>query len=521
MDLQEQSQVSILEMARRLKTAFGKYWFLAFPPAMATMLLVLAIAMKLPNYYTSSFIIYIQPQQITTNLIGTQERDQQSERFDAMIKELVSRPRLLSIIQRFNLYPELRGIEAQDKALKRFRSAHSIDNVASLFGQNPNISPTFKVNFSHRDPQKTHQVVEELRNIFVEESLVSQASETRGTEEFFTAELKSIQKKLEEIETKRQDYVRANANRLPERREKLIFDQRDLQNKISANTQLVMANEARYRYLQQELEMTVRDPQTAAQASGAGLDAVAASGTSLPQLKRSLTVLQGKYSDKHPEVVALKKRIEAMEREPGRRVPESAGAGTFENTRESRSLRRQISELQVQNELLKSETSELKERLEQLDKEIQAMPIKEHELIQIERNYATQKEIYDRLVLEKEQASLRSNLIKSQRGSQLRIIEEPAKPQEPAGPPRMIIAAAGIVIGVVIFLAIPLCMFFFNAAFKFRKEVESTLDLPVLGVIPPLSTPGVVSSNRKAFMMSLMASFFTFCIGAVLILFLV
>lgn len=523
MDFQEQGQAGIFEHLRRIKTSFSKYWFISFPPAIAVALLVLALAFKIPDYFTSSFIIYIQPQQITTNLINQQEKDQQSERFDAMVKELVSRPRLLSVIQRFDLYPDLKGLSGQEKALMRFRNAYKIENVASLFGQNPNISPTFRVTFSHRDSNKTFKVAEELQNLFLEESIVAQASETRGTEEFFTAQLKAVQKKLEEIESKRQEFVKLNADQLPERREKAIFEQRNIQSKINSNTQVIMGNEARVGYLKQELEMTIRDPQTGPQSSSIAGDSGTMSGSTLPQLKNSLKLLLGKYSDKHPDVIALKKRIEILEQSggAGKDAPRTILPGTYVNTPEARRIRREMSELQVQAELLKNENKVLQQELDALEKEITSIPVKQQGLIHIERDYATQKKIYDGLVLDREQAVLLSNLVKSQRASRFRIIEAPAKPQQASGPPRELIAIGGVFAGLFVFILIPLLMFYFNEAFKFKKEIESSLELPVLGIIPPLKTPAVRRAKRKAILSSLMASLVTVVVGLVLIIILV
>jgi polysaccharide biosynthesis transport protein len=522
MDFQDQGQSGILETIRRLKTALGKYWYFSWPPAFAVMALVLAIAFKLPSYYTTSFTIFIQPQQIKANLLNQQGRDQQAEQFDALIRELVSRPRLLSIIQRYNLYPDLVGLKGQEKALRRFRSAYTIENVASILGHNPNTSPTFRVTFSHQDPIKTLQVTEELQNVFMEESLVSQAGETRGTEEFFSSQLKVVQKKLEEIESKRQEYIRVNENRLPERREQAISEQRSLQSKRTSNTQLIMANEARVRYLQQELEMTIKDPSTSSSLQNAIKDGGISPVANLQQLRQALVAIQGRYSEKHPDVINLKERIRLLEKSPGDRKTSSIPAsGTFENTREARRLRRDISELEVQSNALKIENETIAQKIEILESEISSIPMKEQTLIHIERDYATQKSIYDQLMLDKEQASFQASLIKSQKGSRLRTIEAPAKPQAPAGPPREIITMAGVLAGIFVFFIIPFSMFYLNTAFKFRKEVEQTLDLTVLGVLPPLSTPGVVSSNRRAMLTSLATSFITVAAGLALIIILI
>ncbi|HMO16618.1 MAG TPA: hypothetical protein PKA63_02325 [Oligoflexia bacterium] len=519
MDYSEQNQLGIFDTINHLKVAFGRYWMLSFPPALVVCVLALGVAVKLPSYYSSSFTIYIQPQQINTSLVGQREQRQVTEKFDALIQELVSRPRLLSIIQKFDLYPQYQGLTGQEKALKRFQSAYQIQTLQSVLGRSgEHAAPTFRVSFSHSDRDKSYRVADELLNVFVQESLIDQRSETRGTEEFISTRLKEAQQKLERIEQKRQDYVRKNAGKLPERRERAIMEQRDAQAKLSANSQMIAANVARVRYLEQELQMTIRDPATATHTGGSAVDLNVDPEASLQQQKQALAILQSRYSSKHPDVIALQNRIKLLEERGVKSTSSSSGGMGFGNTRESRMIRREISELQVQTEVLRGESSQLQASIDKLGSEIDSIPVKEQELIEIERDYAMQKSIYDKLMLDREQASLQSSLIESQRGNRFKTIESPAKPEMPAGPPRLLIALGGVVTGLAVFTLIPVAFFFLNTAFKFRKEAESVLGLPVLGVIPPIETPAVAIASRRAFSTSFLTSVVTFVFGVVLII---
>jgi len=525
MNYQEQDQPNIIETLRRIRVSFSRYWKLAWPPACAVIILALVISVKLPSYYSASFTIFIQPQQISTSLISQAERKQENEQFDALIQELLSRTRILTIIQRFDLYPYYKGLQGQERALKRFQTAYKIETIQSLLGgKSENSAPTFKVTFSHVDKSKVYQVADELQNVFVQESLINQRGEIRGTEEFLMARLKSTQQKLEQIEQKRRQYVRNNAGKMPERRERAVLEQRESHNKFAANSQLIAANQGRVRYLEQELEMTMRDPSTSQVASGSGSAVAVDPEAGLAQQRRNLALLLSRYSEKHPDVLATKNQIAALEekvKKGGGSGKTSGGSGAMSNTRESRMISREISELEVQTKILQEENITLQNKIAELDKEIQSIPIKEQELIEIERDYATQKSIYDKLVFDREEASIKASLIQSQKGSRFRIIESPAKPELPAGPPRLIIAGAGILVGVMLFLAIPLAFYFLNSAFKFKKEAEDLIGLPILGVIPPLKTPGVLSASRKAQFTSFVSSAFTVVVGVVLILIMV
>ncbi len=523
MNPHEQNSSSPLEVIGNLKAAHGKYWRLSWPPALAVFLLVLAVAIKLPNFYTSDFVIYVQPQQIQSALIGTVDKKDEAQKFDALIQELISRPRLLSVIQRFNLYPQFTGISGQDKALLKFRKAYSIDGMQSVIQKNNTENPpTFRVSFSHRDSKLAFEVANELQNLFVQESIINIRSETRGTEEFLNSQLKATQQKLEEIETKRQEYIRKNSGKLPVQRERAVTDQREAQARLLSNTQDINENNGRMKYLEQDLQMTIRDPSTGPGSNASALDFQLDPAASLQQQKQALAVLKTRYSDKHPDVIALEKRIEVYEGKVNR--GENVGKGTSSssllgNTRESRLIRREMSELQVRNSALATENQGLKTKINDLDKIIQSIPIKEQELIEIERDYETTRQLYDKLSIEREKASLQANLIQSQRGSRFRIIEPPVLPRKPAGPPRLMILGGGILGAIAIFFGIPMAFFYFNSALKFKGDVATMLNLPVIGVIPPLVTPAVKSQNRKIMLTSLTTSMATAFIGIIVIIF--
>lgn len=521
MNFQPHNQPSFSETFNRQKASFARYWQLAWPPALAVSLLGLFLAIKLPNYYTSSFLVRIQTQQIDASVLGKSERKDDTATLSALVEELKARQKLLTLIQEFDLYPYYKGLSGQEKALDKFQKAYIINPVENTLGKQSdnNTSLIFRVSFSHSDRDKVFRVTDKLQNLFISESLINIRSETRGTEEFLSAQLKAAQKKLEEIENKRQAYLKKNAGKLPENREKAIADRKALMDKIFLNNQTIEANQGRIRYLRDELEMTVRDPSTAGNIpSSAGLELDPSA--SLSQLRQTLSLLKGRYSEKHPDVIALQNRIGQLEGKIKRgevSTPSRPIGPNLGNTRESRLIRREISEVEVQNVKLQAENNTLKVQIEEIGKTLNSMPAQESELADIERDYDTQKELYEKLMVDQAQAAMRVDLIQSQRGPRFIIIDPPTKPEIPAGPPRLIIAGASIVGGLAILFLVPLAFFYFNSSFKFKKEAEAILSVPVIGVIPPLKTPGIVANRRKSMATSLGTSLATLIAGIIII----
>jgi len=466
--------------------------------------------------------VKIQTQQIEANVLGRTEDKNDTATLSSLVEELKARQRLLTIIQEFVLYPNLKGLSGQEKALDKFQKAYTIEPIqTSLGGSESNRSVIFKVGFSHSDRDKVFRVADKLQNLFISESLINIRSDSRGKEEFLSSQLKNSQRKLEDIEAKRQEYLKKNAGKLPETREKAISERKLLYDRLFIDNQTLEANQGRIRYLRNEYEMTVRDPSTATGTSGnPGFDLDP--NANLSQLKQTLTILKARYTEQHPDVIATQNRITALEGKIKRgeiAVPNRPAGPNLGNTRESRMISREISEVEVQSTRLKSEIEGLKLQISELDKSISSIPIKESELADIERDYETQKELYAKLMIDQQQAAMQVDLIQSQRGPRFIIIDPPTKPEIPAGPPRLIIALAGIFVGLGLLFLVPVAFFYFNSSFKFKKEAEQTLSIPVIGVIPPLITPTVIAQKKKGLATSFTTSLFTLIAGIIAMFF--
>ena len=519
MKFEENNSGSLSDVYAVFVSSLSRYWRVSWAPALVLMSLILVLSVRLPDYYVSDVLILAQPQKIQSDVIKAGEKEEQQERLEVLLQELLSRPRLRSIIEQFNLYPEYQGFAGKEMALDHFRSAVTVTPSQSPSGRV--VSTTFRVEFLHVDPDVAHEVTKKLANLFIEESIINRRSETQGTEEFLEAQLRDARKQLEETEARVQGFVRQNVGKLPEHREQALGRLRTMQEQLRTNSQMIAANMSRLGYLQSELKLAQRAETASAMVDEPG--AASDPETSLAQLERALVVLRSRYSERHPDVVNTQKRIEMLKSRVAAQAGSTGGdsasrtAAIVGGNPEVRAIRREISETQVQIEALTQENAGLKKEVGQLNKDIKDMPIKDQELIKISRDYANVKENYERLLAAKSDATLQSSLVKSQKDTQFKVLDPPSRPVFPAGPPRIIIAAVGVLAGLALFFAIPVGLFFLNGGFKFREEVEDELEIAVIGIVPPMATPQAKKLQRRAGATTFVASVLSFFAGSVII----
>ncbi|HQH27655.1 MAG TPA: GNVR domain-containing protein, partial [Oligoflexia bacterium] len=466
-----------------VRTALGRYWRLAWAPALVVVALVFLIGVRLPDYFTADVLILAQPHKVKTEVVPLTEKEEQDLRLSVLLQELLARPRLRSIIEQFNLYPEYQGIVGKEFALRVFQQAIQVTPAVTPTGKP--LENTFRVSFTYPNADRVYEVTQELSRVFLEDSFVSMRDETRGTEEFLDAQLREARRRLEETEALVQAFVQQNVGRLPEHREQALVRLQNAQSQLTTNSQMIATNTARIGYLQRELKLTMNERTLVG--GGNEQNQAASPEESLAQLEGYLVVLRSRYSDSHPDVINTKKRIAGLKAKLGAESGESGKGGQpIAGSVETRQLRREIGELEAQTQALRHESDNLKKLIEQLNVDIKDMPLKEQELMKIRRDYTNVKDSYEKLLAAKEDAEIRSSLVKSQKSAQFKIVDPPQKPVTPAGPNRMLIGVVGIVVGLVIFALVPLGLFIFNGAYKFRDEVEKDLGVKVIGMIPPM-----------------------------------
>jgi uncharacterized protein involved in exopolysaccharide biosynthesis len=133
-------------------------------------------------------------------------------------------------------------------------------------------------------------------------------------------------------------------------------------------------------------------------------------------------------------------------------------------------------------------------------------PTRESELISLTRDYDTLQKSYTALLGKKEDSKIAANLEQRQIGEQFKILDPARLPERPFSPDRLRLNLIGTLIGLGLGIALVGFLEFMDSTLKTDEDVASSLSLPVLAVVPLMTTKREVRAARRRRLMIAAAS---------------
>jgi len=161
-DEQETSLSDYLSILGRRKKAF-------LTTAGLILSLAIGLAMSLPPVYRSSATILIHHQAISNELLSSSVEQDEGQGLEMLIRGVMTKPNLLKIVEKFDLFSNYRNDLNEGKILKKVHSSIGVKMLnPELAGQKktPGQQGTaFEVSFEYEhDPELAQQVTTELNS---------------------------------------------------------------------------------------------------------------------------------------------------------------------------------------------------------------------------------------------------------------------------------------------------------------------------------------------------------------------
>ncbi|MEJ2431539.1 MAG: GNVR domain-containing protein, partial [Deltaproteobacteria bacterium] len=266
-----------------------------------------------------------------------------------------------------------------------------------------------------------------------------------------------------------------------------------LQQQLDSTNNTLQKTEDRKILLQGQLNKLESIQQSASQAGGKET-----TPPTLEQMRQELQVLKSRYSDKHPDVVKLTATISKMEKEEqsGTGEKDSSGPSPASSTSQADRLMMvqkedAVAELKMINGEIQSLRRDLEKTTEQIknyQQRIESGPKIEAMYVDLRRDYERANENYQSLLQKKLEAELAENLERTQKGEQFTILDAANLPDKPSKPNIIKVLAMGFMLAIACGFGLAFLREYLDPTFWSRKEVESTLDMPILVSIPIIAT---------------------------------
>jgi len=438
---------------------------------------------KLPDQYEASARVYVDTQSVLRPLLkGLAVQTDSAKEVAIMTRTLLSRPNLEKVARMTDMDLEATTPEQMEGLLNR------LQQTIALKGRGRD--NLYTITYVDKEPELAKQVVQSLLTIFVETSLGDARKDTDIAQRFLDEQIKEYETRLFDAEEALKEFKRRNIGMMPQEGQEYYQQMQAASAKLSA-AQLELSETARRR---DELRRQLRGeeptfgmmPQTPAQQMATN----SALGTRIQNLQTRLDDLLLQYTDRHPDVIAIKRTIETLETQQAEELaqaaelaPPSAMQSTLETNPVYQQLRISLGDAEAAVVALQVRVDRFQEDVDRLKAMVNTIPQVEAELKRLNRDYNINKKNYETLLSRRESAKISRDAGQSSENVKFRIIDPPRVPLEPSGPNRPFLVSVVLVGSLLVGIVFAFFMSQLKPSFDSVRTVTRELGVPVFGSV--------------------------------------
>ena len=456
-----------------------------------------------PRYQSSTLILVEQPT-VPRNYVTPNVSDDLQERLRSITQQIVSRTRLLRIIDQFGLYSPPSAHGTRDEKVEKMRKDIAIDLVR---GQGDQIT-AFNVSYTSGDPQLAQRVTGELTNLFINENLEVRQQRSEDTTQFLTAQLENARNQLSEQENRIRQFKSQNVGEMPEQLTSNLQILSGLQSQLQNEQDSLNAAKQQRAYLQTLADQSHVLGTSNDNPVAGGLPAIE---QELSKLKAQLADLSSHYTDRHPDVRKLKEQISKTAKmrdqllaDPANHAEDGSSSASASSQRTylapnpaSAQIQSQLQANRIEITNREHSITELKTKIENYQARLNQEPIREQQLADLTRGYDQSKATYDDLLKKKNESAIATRMEIAQQGERFTVVDPPSLPQKPSFPNRLKFCGIGIAFGLALGIFAASLLEMKDDRIHEEKELKELLPARVLAEIPVIVNEDDQRKERK------------------------
>jgi len=391
-----------------------------------------------------------------------------------VVKLLLARKSLELVIDETELSKSVSTFAEKEAMIGELRKTIKIKSPK----KNPNL---ISFEYQYTQPHVAKQVVEKVLNNLIEGTLDSSRIEKKKAQNFLHRQIKEYEERLTVAEQKLAAFKQKNVGMLPGQGVGYYGRlQAAMDNKETMLSELKIARNKR-NVLRKQL-------QGGLPASGAGSEI----DKQIIAYIQELDTLLLKYTDKHPDVVALKEIILQLEKkkklEEQKQItsdlnPDSVESGSISLNPVYSSTKIALQDAEVEVKTLESKLYEQKQKILKLNSLVDTVPEVEAQLIRLNRDYQVVKGQYETLLGRLEQSKLTEQADKTSDSVRFRVVDPPFVPLIPSSPHRIKLLFMVLGIGVGSGLGLMFLLLQMRPVYITTADIMADLELPVFGSV--------------------------------------
>jgi len=395
------------------------------------------VSLQRPMYDAVAKVL-IKRQRIPENLVRSTVEEDTLQVINGLLGEVLSQARLSELIDANGLYLETREEQPISEVVGLMRSRIAVVPEQGLRLAKNDEARIVAISFEDANPRTSAKIANAIAHDLTDASLRNRSEQARITTEFLRRELENSKRQLQEQNRLITEFQEKYRGELPD--------------ELDTNLRrLERAQDQRHSLAIQisEAESRLASLMVAVQAEE--LKSGATPEARLADLKTQLKDAESLYTDKHPEVISLRRRIAALEN--------SATGDDQDHVSTTVDRSGLVDATKSRIALLRKQLREIEDQMEDLDGRVARTPSRKEEFDALTQKATVLNESYTTALRKVKEAELAQDLESAQQGARLSVVD-PARPPRRTNGKRLkygllgIIASIGMAIGLGFFLEI-------------------------------------------------------------------
>jgi succinoglycan biosynthesis transport protein ExoP len=452
-----ESRPPLGNLLANLPAIIHERWLLVVCPAIVIMCIGIAAALLLPEVYRSSATLSVESPELPSDVLGA-DTDLVDRRIEIFRQQVLSRPRLLRLIQSYGLYPDKRQGASLNEAVEDMRKAIRIEAVStSMQGPVSGRSSTIAIelSFDYRTPTLAQAVTQDITTQIILLDATQSSTQADNTVQFLTEQATAIQSQMAAVAAEIRSITAANGLAL-------------------SNPSMLASGDSSGSYDVQILALqrdnSLLRTQRAAQQTAAERDPIVSAA------EADLAAAQARYTENHPDIALAKRRLKEA-----RQLAASNQEKLLDDT-----FDQQIAANNAQIDALRSMQAQQRSNVSRAQSAMARSPLIQEQIAQKQQRLDFFNQQYEAVSERLRQAQASAKAESEQKGERLSVIDPPSVPQTPISPNRPLLVAGGLAAGLGLGLLLALALEIVLRPIRDPDDILAVTGELSLGSIPTI-----------------------------------
>lgn len=462
------------------------------------LLIAVVAAFAIPPTYRASGTILVESTQSPDVVAPRPGRNDIDERINVIKQRVMTREGLMPIINKYSLFGEGAGSLTSAELIDRMRNRVAVESITSSSPSNQYNQPTiaFTISFEDRRPEVALQVTNDLVALFLQWNVKLRTEGVTEAATFLSQESDRLKAEVDRLEEKISVYKKQHSDNLPEqltlRATILARAENDL---YMVDGDIRSANEE-LRSLETELSSYNHGTSNAP-------------SQTLPALKAEYARLSGIYTESHPDIQALKRKIDAM-RQQDNTLANVTNPDASRIQARINAVNARLASLRQQKNMLQGKIAQHEHAMEQTPGVAQSLDV----LIR-DRDSAQRK--FDEIRNKKMNAEIAKNLESESKSERFNLLEPPILPEKPFKPNRVKIIVLGFFLALGSSGGMLMALITFDPRVRGVDALSYVLGYRPLAVIPYLVIQEEEARRKRLLRLAAIATISTMSVMSILL----